>query len=73
MNISYQKLSPITSKMSTRIYIYGWKNNAKRQLLYGKRCRALAWGKRNSVLVEFEDGNREIISRRALNSVNLEE
>jgi len=59
--------------MTTKTYIYGWKNNPKRQALYGVRCRALAWGKMNSVLVVFKDGNREIISRRALKSVNEEE
>ncbi len=58
--------------MTTKTYIYGWKNNPKRQVLYGERCRVLAWGKMNSVLVIFKDGSREIISRRALKSVNLE-
>jgi len=52
--------------MTTKIYIYGWKNNPKRRALYGRRCQALAWGRMNSVLVEFEDGNKEVISRRAL-------
>jgi len=52
--------------MSTREYVYGWKNNTKRQSLYGKQCRVLVWGKMNSVLVEFEDGNKEVISRHAL-------
>jgi len=55
--------------METKQYIYGWKNNAKRRALYGRRCRALARGKMNSVLVEFEDGNREIISRRAIKNL----
>jgi len=52
--------------METKQYIYGWKNNAKRQALYGRRCWALAWGRMNSVLVEFDDGNKEIISRYAI-------
>jgi len=52
--------------METKQYIYGWKNNAKRRALYGRPCWALAWGKMNSVLVEFEDGNKEVISRRAI-------
>lgn len=47
-------------------YIYGWKNNPKRQSLYGKRCKALARGKKNSVLVEFENGDKEVVSRNAL-------
>ncbi|MBA7674067.1 hypothetical protein ES703_82274 [subsurface metagenome] len=52
--------------MVTKTYIYSWKNNPRRQALYGKRCRTLAWGRMNSVLVEFEDGNKEVISRHAL-------
>ncbi len=47
-------------------FVYKWKNNIKRQSLYGRKCQILAHGKKNSVLVEFEDGNKEIISRYAL-------
>jgi len=50
----------------TKQYIYSWKNNQKRQSLYGKICHVLARGKMNSALVEFENGQREIISRNAL-------
>ncbi len=49
-----------------REYVYTWKNNIKRKSLFGKKCRALAWGKKNSVLVQFEDGRKEVISRNAL-------
>jgi len=52
--------------MLTKQYVYGWKNNRKRQALYGKRCRVLARGGMNSALVEFENGQKEIISRNAL-------
>jgi len=52
--------------MSTKQYVYGWENNAKRRILYRKRCRALAYGKMNSVLIEFENGNKEVVSRHAL-------
>lgn len=52
--------------MTTKQYVYGWKNNAKRRNLHGKQCRVLVWGKMNSVLVEFKDGNKEVISRHAL-------
>jgi len=51
-------------------YTYSWRNNPKRRAMYGKQCKALAWGKKNSVLVEFEDGNKEVISRNALRKVN---
>jgi len=52
--------------MLIKQYVYGWKNNAKRQALYGRHCMVLARGKMNSVLVEFVDGSREIVSRWAL-------
>lgn len=52
--------------MATKQYVYSWKNNPKRQALYGRRCRALARGRMNSMLVEFEDGEKEVISRHAL-------
>ncbi|WP_433222722.1 hypothetical protein ACQP00_24250 [Dactylosporangium sp. CS-047395] len=32
----------------------------------GRRCRVLAAGSRNSVLIEFEDGYRVVTSRRGL-------
>lgn len=46
--------------------VYKWKNNAKRKHLFGKPCRILAHGTtRHSVLLEFEDGERVVASRRA--------
>lgn len=47
-------------------YVYSWKNNAKRRALYGRRCTVLARGRRNSVLVEFAGGDKEVVSWRAL-------
>lgn len=47
-------------------YRYAWKNNPKREEMYGKRFRIIARGKMNSVLVEFEDGQREVISGNAI-------
>jgi hypothetical protein len=46
--------------------IYSWKNNPKRKSLYCNRCRILARGKMNSILIEFENGQREIVSRYAV-------
>jgi len=47
--------------------VFGWKNNPKRAKLFGKRCRIIEVGSTmRSVLVEFEDGQRVITSRRAL-------
>lgn len=47
-------------------YYYAWKNNEKRETLYRRRCRVLVRSCANSALVEFEDGQKEIISRNAL-------
>ena len=47
-------------------YYYAWKNNQKRDTLYRRHCNVIARGKMNSALVEFENGQREIISRNAL-------
>ena len=46
-------------------YVYVWRNNEKRARLYGRVCRVLARGGMNSALVEFENGQREIVSRNA--------
>lgn len=45
---------------------YAWENNAKRARLKGRACEVIARGALGSVLVRFEDGSREVISRRAL-------
>lgn len=51
------------------IYVYVWGNNAKRATFKGRRCRVLARGRMNSVLVEFLDnGERTVTSRYALRS-----
>jgi len=47
-------------------YIYGWGNNPKRENMKGRRCRVLCRGKMNSCMIEFEDGQRECVSRNAL-------
>ena len=47
-------------------YIYAWGNNEKRAELKGRKCVVLARLKMNSVLVEFENGQQEVISRNAL-------
>lgn len=49
-----------------RHYTYTWGNNPKRATLKGRGCRILLRGARRSVMVEFEDGQREIVSYRAL-------
>jgi hypothetical protein len=47
-------------------HVCTWGNNEKRAALRGRACRAVARGRMNSVLVEFEDGRREVVSRYAL-------
>ena len=47
-------------------HIYVWGNNERRARLRGRRCRILARGSLGSVLVEFEDGERVVTSRRAV-------
>lgn len=45
-------------------YVYRW--GKYRPDLKGQRCRVLARGTMNSALVEFESGERHIVSRNAL-------
>jgi len=47
-------------------YVFSWKNNEKRQALYGRKCRIISRLKKNSAIIEFEDGGREVVSRNAL-------
>ena len=47
-------------------YYYAWKNNEKRQKLYKRICRVVARGRMNSCLIEFENGQREVVSRNAV-------
>jgi hypothetical protein len=47
-------------------YYYAWKNNEKRQTLYKRACRVMARGRMNSCLIEFENGQREVVSRNAV-------
>jgi hypothetical protein len=53
-------------------YVYAWKNNEKRATMYGRKCRVLARGKKNSVLAEFEDGQREIVSRNSIRLIKAD-
>ncbi len=47
-------------------YYYAWKNNAKRATLYWRACRILARLALNSYVIEFENGQRECVSRNAV-------
>jgi len=50
----------------THYYYYAWRNNEKRLTLYRRLCRIVARGRMNSILIEFEDGQREVVSRNAV-------
>jgi len=50
-------------------HIYAWGNNSKRLAMKGRKCRIIARGRMNSIMIEFEDGQREIVSRRAIRRI----
>ena len=45
---------------------YAWGNNPKRAELKARACEVLARGALGSVLIRFENGQCEVVSRRAL-------
>jgi hypothetical protein len=47
-------------------YYYAWKNNPKRLSLCKRPCRILSIGSLNSIMIQFEDGQTEIVSRNAI-------
>jgi hypothetical protein len=47
-------------------YYYAWGNNPKRETMKNRRCRILVRGIMNTALIEFENGQTEVISRNAL-------
>ena len=51
-------------------YIYKWRNNSKRETLYGRKCQVLGRYRMNSAWVIFENGQEECISRNALRKIN---
>ena len=56
--------------MAEQLYVYRWRNNAKRATLYGRVCRVVARLARNSAIVQFTDsGEQEVVSRNALRKV----
>jgi hypothetical protein len=54
----------------SELLVYSWGNNEKRATLKGRECHVLIQGKKRSVMIEFIDnGQREIVSFRALRKV----
>ena len=57
--------------MTDYLYIFCWGNNPVRAKYKGKRCRILADDrKKNTMLVEFEDGHKMTTSRQAVRKAN---
>lgn len=52
---------------------FGMKKNEKRESLCGKRFRVICRMVKNSVLVEFENGQQEVISRWAMRRIKARE
>lgn len=50
-------------------HIYNWGNNEKRKTLKGRKCKIICTGSMNSCMIEFENGQKEITSRRALRKI----
>jgi len=47
-------------------HVFYWGNNAKRATLKGRRCRIVSAGALHSIMLEFQNGQREVVSRRAV-------
>lgn len=47
-------------------HYYAWKNNEKRATMYKRECHIITRGARNSILIEFADGQRECVSRHSV-------
>jgi hypothetical protein len=50
------------AQVSETMYIYRWNRMGRK----GQLCKVLVRGKRNSCLVEFQDGYKAVTSRNAL-------
>jgi hypothetical protein len=47
-------------------HTYTWGNNPRRAQLKNQPCKIIAQGRKNSVLIEFANGDRVITSRYAI-------
>jgi len=48
-------------------HFYSWRNNEKRLTLYKRHCRIIGrFRKMNSMLIEFENGQQEVVSRNSV-------
>ena len=46
--------------------MFNWGNNVKRATMKGRSCRIVATLSKGSAVIEFANGQREVVSRRAL-------
>ena len=65
------KSLPLYCPQCGMTHYYAWRNNEKRVTMYGRPCRIVARGTMNSIMIEFEDGQREIVSRRSVRRLKL--
>lgn len=59
---------PLTQTVSSMTNIWYWKSRLPERK--GQTCKILAFGKMNSILVEFQDGYKVITSRYAVRKIN---
>uniref|UniRef100_A0A6M3JU62 Uncharacterized protein n=1 Tax=viral metagenome TaxID=1070528 RepID=A0A6M3JU62_9ZZZZ len=50
-------------------YYYAWGNNPKRIKMCLRPCKIIAHGKMNSRLIEFKNGQQEIVSGNSLRKI----
>lgn len=56
----------------SNLYRYKWGNNSKRKTMKGRFCRILAYGKKNSIMIEFIDnGQQECVSRYSVEEIDF--
>ena len=55
--------------MTSLTHVFIWGNNSKRETLQNRKCRILVYGKKRSVLVEFENGQKECVDLFALRRI----
>jgi hypothetical protein len=54
-------------------YFYAWGNNEKRKTMKGRKCRVLVkGGALHSIMIEFENGQKEIVSQRSVRRIENE-
>jgi hypothetical protein len=56
----------MTDPSGKMTHVFIWRNNVMRERYCGCFCRIIKTMKRNSVLIEFMNGNQLVTSRRAI-------